>query len=99
MLKSVVYLAKPHDKARNHEIPVDAIEKATGKRNNSELDGKECLLEIFIKSKAAKVKVVPPIVLTPSSGGEIYVGQKVCPEFPEHFSISDYLIVRLTVLA
>lgn len=95
MLLSATYLARPHADPRRHAIPTEVIKQTAG----GALDGKLCLLEILVvKSGARKVKVVPPVALRPTSGGEVYVPRKACPEYPEEFAIDDYLVVRMTML-
>ena len=98
MLNNATYLSRPHSKPRTHAIPIEVIEKVTGKKDNCALDGTDCFFEIFIKTKGGKMISMPPVILRPSSGGEVYVGKKTIPEYPEKFAVDDFLIIRLTVL-
>lgn len=98
MLKSVRYAATPHALARNHKIPIGVIESLSGKREQDALDGQRCLFEFFVISHAEVPTVLPPVVLVPSSGGEVRVGKKVSPEYPEEFKPGEFLMVQITGL-
>jgi hypothetical protein len=98
MLKSARYAAVPHAVARNHKIPIGVIEHLTGKREQDALDAKRCLFEVLILSHGDQPTVMPPVVLAPSSGGEVRFGKRLLPDYPEEFSPGEYLVVTLTLL-
>ena len=43
-------------------------------------------------------KEMPPVILAPSSGGEVRFGKKLLPDYPEEFSPGEYLLVLATLL-
>lgn len=45
-----------------------------------------------------KPTVMPPMVLTPSSGGEMWFGKRLLPSYPERFAPGEYLVVTVTLL-
>jgi hypothetical protein len=98
MLKTVRYAATPHSMARNHKIPIEVIEYLTGQTNETALDKKRCLFEIWIISHTAKPVALPPVILEPRSGGEVFVGKRVCDHYPDSFGAGEYLLVQLTPL-
>jgi hypothetical protein len=98
MLNMVRYAAIPHANARTHKIPIGVIEHLTGKREQDALDGKKCLFEVLIVLRDDKPTAMPPVILAPSSGGEIRFGKKVLPDYPEEFSPGEYLIVQITAI-
>jgi hypothetical protein len=77
-------------------VPVDVIEHLTGIRNQNELDGKLCMFEMFVLSHSAAPAVLPPVLLRPTSGGEVRVGKRVCPEYPDSITSGQYLLVQIT---
>jgi len=96
MLKTVRYAATPHAVARNHKIPIGVIESLTGKREQDALDGKRCMFEFFVIAHGELPTVLPPVVLSPSSGGEVRVGKKVSPDYPDEFAPGEFLLVQIT---
>lgn len=98
MLKMARYAAVPHAVARNHKIPLVVIEQLTGKRDQDALDGKKCLFEVLIVSRGDQPTQMPPVILAPSSGGEVRFGKKLLPDYPEEFSPGEYLVVQITLL-
>lgn len=96
MLKTARYSATPHAVARNHKIPIDVIEFLAGKREQDALDGQRCLFEFFVISHAEVPAVLPPVVLVPSSGGEVRVGKRVVPAYPDEFKPGEFLLVQIT---
>ena len=96
MLKTVRYAATPHAVARNHKIPIGVIEFLTGKREQDALDGKRCMFEFFVIAHGELPTVLSPVVLSPSSGGEVRVGKKVSPHYPEEFAPGEFLLVQIT---
>ncbi len=98
MLKMARYAAIPHANARTHKIPIGVIEHLTGTREQEALDGKRCLLEVLIVSHGDQPRGMPPVILAPSSGGEVRFGKKLLPEYPEEFSPGEYLVVLVTLL-
>lgn len=100
MLPSATYRARPYPlEPRKHQIPIRAIRQIEGaEANNGALDKKRCLFEIFVESRAHTIVVVPPVVLKPAGGGEVYLSQNACPGYPELAGHGGSLIVRLTVL-
>jgi hypothetical protein len=98
MLKSARYAAVPHAIARNHKIPIGVIEHLTGTREQDALDGKRCLFEMLTLSHGDQPTVMPPVVLAPSSGGEVRFGKRLLPSYPEEFSPGEFLVVTITLL-
>jgi hypothetical protein len=98
MLKMARYAAIPHANARTHKIPIGVIERLTGKREQEALDGKRCLFEVLVVSHGDQPTAMPPVILAPSSGGEIRFGKKLLPDYPEEFSPGEYLVVLATLL-
>jgi hypothetical protein len=98
MLKMARYSAIPHANARTHKIPVGVIEQLTGKRDQEALDGKRCLFELLVVSHGDQPSAMPPVILAPSSGGEVRFGKKLLPDYPEEFSPGEYLVVLATLL-
>jgi hypothetical protein len=98
MLNMARYSAIPHANARTHKIPIGVIEHLTGKREQEALDGKRCLLEVLIVSPGDQPRAMPPVILAPSSGGEVRFGKKLLPDYPEEFSPGEYLVVLATLL-
>lgn len=98
MLKTARYMASPHAKPRNHQIPRKVIEYLTGKPSGVALDTSFCLFEAIVVSHGARPRRLAPVVQKPSSGGEVFFGKKLCPDFPESFSPGDYLVVQITRL-
>lgn len=98
MLKMARYAAIPHANARTHKIPIGVIEHLTGKREQEALDGKRCLVEVLVVSHEDRPKALPPVVVIPTSGGEVWLGKKLLPDYPEEFSPGEYLVVMVTVL-
>jgi hypothetical protein len=98
MLKMARYAAIPHANARTHKIPIGVIEQLTAKREQDALDGKRCLFEVLVVSHVDTPSVMPPIIVVPSSGGEVRFGKKLLPNYPEEFSPGEYLVVLLTLL-
>lgn len=56
--------------------PIGVIEYLTGKREQDAIDGKRCLFEVLILSHGDQPTVMPPLVLAPSSGGEVAAGAR-----------------------
>jgi hypothetical protein len=98
MLKIARYAAIPHANARTHKVPIGVIEHLTGKREQEALDGKRCLFEVLVVSHGDQPRVMQPVILAPSSGGEVRFGKKVLPDYPEEFSPGEYLVVLATLL-
>ncbi len=98
MLKLARYAAIPHANARTHKIPIGVIEQLTGKREQEALDGKRCLFEVLVVSHGDQPRAMPPVILAPSSGGEVRFGKKLLPDYPEEFSPGEYLIVLASLL-
>jgi hypothetical protein len=98
MLKLARYAAIPHANARTHKIPIGVIEHLTGKREQEALDGKRCLFEVLVVSHDDQPRAMPPVILAPSSGGEVRFGKKLLPDYPEEFPPGEYLVVLLTLL-
>ena len=98
MLQMARYAAVPHANGRTHKIPIGVIEHLTGKREQEALDGKRCLFEVLIVSHGDQPKEMPPVILAPSSGGEVRFGKKLLPDYPEEFAPGEYLLVLATLL-
>ncbi len=98
MLKTARYAATPHSKARNHRIPIEVIAYLAGKQSDVALDGSLCLFEVIVVSHGGSPKPLAPIMVKPGSGGEVFFGKKIYPDFPESFSAGDYLVVQITKL-
>ena len=98
MLKTARYAAIPHAIARNHKIPLAVIEQLTGKREQDALDGKRCLFDVLVLSHGDLPTEMRPVILAPSSGGEVRFGKKLLPDYPEEFSPGEYLVVQITML-
>jgi hypothetical protein len=98
MLKMARYAAVPHANARTHKIPIGVIEHLTGTREQEALDGKRCSFEVLIVSPGDEPREMPPVILVPSSGGEVRFGKKLLPDYPEEFSPGEYLVVLVTLL-
>jgi hypothetical protein len=98
MLNMARYAAIPHANARTHKIPIGVIEHLTGKREQDALDTNKCLFEVFIVSRGNQPTAMPPVILAPSSGGEIRFGKKALPDYPDEFSPGEYLVVQITAL-
>jgi len=98
MLKMARYTAVPHAIARNHKIPLPVIEHLTGTREQDALDGKRCLFEVLVISHGDTPAPMRPVILAPSSGGEVRFGKKLLPDYPEEFSPGEYLVVMVTLL-
>ena len=98
MLKMARYTAIPHANARTHKIPIGVIEHLSGKREQDALDGKRCLFEALVISHGDTPTAMPPVVVVPSSGGEVRFGKKLLPDYPEEFSPGEYLVVMVTLL-
>ena len=98
MLNMARYAAIPHANARTHKIPIGVIEHLTGKREQDALDAKKCLFEVFIVSRGDQPTPMPPVILAPSSGGEIRFGKKTLPDYPDEFSPGEYLVVQITAI-
>jgi hypothetical protein len=96
MLKTARYAAVPHASARTHKIPIGVIEHLTGRREQEALDGTRCLFEVLIVSRGELPTSVRPVILAPSSGGEVRFGKKLLPDYPEEFSPGEYLVVQVT---
>ena len=74
------------------------IEYLTGKREQDALDGKRCLFEVLILSHGDLPTAMRPVILAPSSSGEVRFGKKLLPDYPEEFSPGEYLVVQITLL-
>jgi hypothetical protein len=98
MLMAARYSAVPHANARTHKIPIGVIEHLTGNREQDALDGRRCLFEVLIVSHGELPTPLRPVILTPSSGGEVRFGKRLLPDYPESFAPGEYLIVQLVVL-
>lgn len=99
MLVTARYTATPHANARTHKVPIDVIESLSGDRDQVALDGKRCLFEVLIVSPASDLpRAMPPVIVAPSSGGEVRFGKKLLPTYPEEFSPGEYLVVQITLL-
>jgi hypothetical protein len=98
MLKTARYAAIPHAIARNHKVPLAVIEQLTGKREQDALDGKRCLFDVLILSHGDLPTEMRPVILAPSSDGEVRFGKKLLPDYPEEFSPGEYLVVQITLL-
>lgn len=99
MLRSAKYKVSPYESdPRRHKVPVEVIEHLTGVRNQTALDGSRCLLSIFILTHSAQAQVLPPIVLPAMSGGEIRVGKRACPDYPDSLLAGAFLAVEITKL-
>jgi hypothetical protein len=98
MLKMARYSAIPHANARTHKVPIGVIEHLTGKREQEALDGKRCLFEVLVVSHGDQPKAMAPVILAPSSGGEVRFGKKLLPDYPEEFAPGEYLVVLATLL-
>lgn len=98
MLKTAKYAAIPHANARTHKIPIGVIEHLTGKREQDALDGKRCLFEVLVVSHSDEPTAMRPVIVAPSSGGEVRFGKKLLPDYPEEFSPGEYLVVLITLL-
>jgi hypothetical protein len=84
--------------ARSSATPHGVIEHLTGKREQDAIDGKRCLFEVLILSHGDQPTVMPPVILAPSSGGEVRFGKRLLPDYPEEFSPGEYLVVTITPL-
>jgi len=60
------------------------------------LDKRRCILEIMVISHSDRPQVLPPVIITPTSGDEVFVGKHVCNEYPDTFSVDQYLVVDIT---
>jgi hypothetical protein len=98
MLKLARYSAVPHATARTHKVPIAVIEELTGKREQDALDGKRCLFELLIVTRSDQPTQMPPVLVAPSSGGEVRFGKKLLPDYPEEFAPGEYLVVTITML-
>lgn len=98
MLKTAKYAATPHANARTHKIPISVIEHLSGEREQVALDGKRCLFEVLVVSASDQPKAMPPVMVAPSSGGEVRFGKKLLATYPEEFSPGEYLVVQVTLL-
>jgi hypothetical protein len=98
MLKTARYAAIPHANARTHKIPIGVIEHLTGKRGQDALDGKRCLFELLVVSHGDLPTEMRPVVVAPSSGGEVRFGKKLLPDYPDEISPGEYLVVLVTLL-
>jgi hypothetical protein len=98
MLKMARYSAIPHANARTHKVAIGVIEELTGKREQAALDGKRCMFEVLVISHSDQPRVMQPVILAPSSGGEVRFGKKLLPDYPEEFSPGEYLVVLATLL-
>jgi hypothetical protein len=99
MLRTARYAATPHANARTHKIPITVIEHLSGEREQVALDAKRCLFEILIVTPAGDLpRALPPVIVAPSSGGEVRVGKRLLPDYPEEFSPGEYLVVQVTLL-
>jgi len=102
MLRSARYTAVPHAKSRNHKMPIEVIESlAEGQGSRGDqcaLDKRPCLFEIVVVSGGQVRDAIPPVVLKPQSGGEVFVGKRAVARYPEDFSPGDYLVVQVTPL-
>ena len=77
---------------------MDVIEHLTGVRHQVGLDGSRCLVSILIVDHSSQVKALQPIVLQPTSGGEIRVGKRACPDYPETFPVGAFVVIEVTRL-
>ena len=99
MLKTARYAATPHASARTHKIPISVIEHLAGERDQGALDGKRCLFEVLVVSPTSDLPgAMPPVIVAPSSGGEVRFGKRLLPDYPEEFSPGEYLVVQVTLL-
>lgn len=98
MLRTARYSATPHSNARTHKIPIDVIESLAGVRDQEALDAKRCLFELLIVSASDLPRALPPVMASPSSGGEVRIGKKLLPNYPDEFPPGHYLIVQITPL-
>jgi hypothetical protein len=96
MLTTARYAAVPHANARTHKIPIGVIEHLTGMREQDALDGKRCLFEVLLVSHGDLPTSLRPVILAPSSGGEVRFGKRLLPDYPEAFAPGEYLIVQVT---
>ena len=97
MLKSARYKAIPHAKAGNHKIPKEVILHLTGKNDDLALDQKECLVEILVKQNHSSILLkLEPVIVSPTSGGEIFIGSSLLPAYPATFATGELLIVTIT---
>jgi hypothetical protein len=96
-LETVPYTAMPHaSKVRNHKVPLEVIEKLTGRTDHCALDGERCLFEMLLITDESSPVALPPVVLRPASGGEVYCGKKACPQYPDPFPRQYFLLVKIT---
>jgi hypothetical protein len=98
VLKTARYAATPHTKVRNHRIPIEVIEHLAGDRSDGALDGSLCLFEVIVISHGANPQPLAPIMARPASGGEVFFGKKIAPDYPESFAAGEYLLVQITKL-
>lgn len=99
MLRTARYAATPHANARTHKIPITVIEHLAGERDQVALDARRCLFEILIVSPDSDLpRSLPPVIGSPSSGGEVRFGKRVLPTYPEQFAPGEYLLVQITLL-
>jgi hypothetical protein len=98
MLKTARYTVVPHAIARNHKIPLAVIESLTGTREQDALDGKRCLFEVLVVTHGDQPTPMRPVIVAPSSDGEVRFGKKLLPDYPEEFSPGEYLVVLVTQL-
>ena len=98
MLKTARYAVVPHAIARNHKIPLAVIEFLTSRREQDALDGKRCLFEVLVVPHGDQPSPMSPVIVAPSSGGEVRFGKKLLPDYPEEFSPGEYLVVQITLL-
>ena len=97
LMKTVRYTARPHAKARNHKIPADAVNALTYQTGES-LDRRRCLFEIMIVSHSDTPRMLPPVIATPSSGSEVFIGKRACETYPDAFGADEFLVVDITPL-
>lgn len=99
MLRTARYAATPHANARTHKIPITVIEHLAGERDQVALDARRCLFEIMVVSPDSDLPAaLPPVVVAPSSGGEVRVGKRLLPTYPDEFAPGEYLLVQVTLL-
>jgi hypothetical protein len=85
-------------RTRTHKIPIGVIKHLTGKREPEALDGKPRLFELLEVSRGDLPTEVRPVIVAPSSGGEVRFGTKLLPDFQGEFSPGEYLAVLISLL-
>jgi len=62
------------------------------------LNGRRCIFEIMVVSHSDQPQSLPPVIAKPTSGDEVFIGKRLCKEYPDSFSADQYLLVDITPL-